>query len=179
MEIRINSAEIKSSMFLKWSYEEITPERKTVVSASCDAPIQGELQEAFQKLLPHFLLLTEMKGRKELQESIDLGNELPEEITNKYKVLSFSSKEKNGDQWIDMKGVKHLSIGKSIGIPGPTVRPTDEYDFYDELLDIVEEIKGLVVEYMDGAQSERLQAEMDFGDEEEFTPEVDEQDEAA
>ena len=179
MEIKINSAEIRSGMFLKWNYEEIKPERRTSFSCNADGPIQEELKEAFQKLLPHFLLLTEMKGRKEVIESLDLGNELPEEITNKYKVTSFATKDKNGDIHVEMKGVKHLNIGKTIGIPGPIVRPTDEYEFYSEMIEVVEEIKNHILDYMDGKQSERVQVEMEFGDEDEFTPEVEHESEAA
>jgi hypothetical protein len=169
MEIKINSAEIRSGMFLKWNYEEIKPERRTSFSCNADGPIQEELKEAFQKLLPHFLLLTEMKGRKEVIESLDLGNELPEEITTKYKVTSFATKDKNGDITVEIKGVKHLNIGKTIGIP----------EFYDQMIEIVEEIKNHILDYMDGKQSERVQVEMEFGDEDEFTPEVEHESHAA
>lgn len=174
MEIQIQSAEIKGGNSLKWSYKMISPERTTQVSASADAPVQEALAEAFKKLLPHFLLLTEMKGKPEVIKSLDLNEELPEEITRKYKVLSFSAKEKNGEVTIDMKGVKHLNIGKSIGIPGPTILPTDEYEFRDQLLTAIEELKNHVYDYMEGEQSERIQSSLGFEEEAEnlddFTP---------
>ena len=66
MEIHVKSAEIRSRLFLKWSYEDHKPGRKDTLTANSDAPIHDDLHTAFQSLLPHLLLLTEQKQKPDV-----------------------------------------------------------------------------------------------------------------
>lgn len=175
MEIHINSAEIRLGMFLKWSYEEHTPGRKNMVNAASDAPIHEDLAEAFQKLLPHMLLVGEFKQKSELIKAFDLGTELPEDITNKYKVQSFSMEEKNGEYSVKITGVKHLATGKKLPIQPPKIQRgtgENEYEFFTHLLAVCEDIRNEISEFMDGKMGTRAQAAMDFGDDDDFVPEM-------
>lgn len=175
MEIHINSAEIRSRMFLKWNYEKHVPGRKDNLSATSDAPIHEDLQNAFQSLLPHLLLLTEQKNKPEVVKQMDLGLELPEDIMNKFKVTGFSTEDKNGEIAVKISGIRHLNTGKNLSLSMPsTVRGSkdSEYEFYDKMIEAVDQIKAEVVAFMDGKQAERSQPEIGFGDDgDEFEPE--------
>lgn len=173
MEIHVNSGEIKSGIFLAWSYEEHTPGCKKTVKAGSDAPIHEDLANAFQKLLPHMLLVSEFKGKPELVKHFDLGTELPEEITSKFKVHSFTLEEKNSEISVKITGSKNLSTGKRLPITPPKISRgsgENEYEFFTHLLGVVEELKGEIVEFMDGKMGTRAQIDMDFGEDDDFTP---------
>tara|TARA_R110002012_G_scaffold190633_1_gene358223 strand:- start:31282 stop:31920 length:639 start_codon:yes stop_codon:yes gene_type:complete len=176
MEIHINSAEIRSRLFLKWTYEKHEPGRKDNLSASSDAPIHEDLHNAFQSLLPHLLLLTEQKNKPEVVKQMDLNLELPEDIMNKFKVTGFSTDEKNGEVYVKITGIRHLNTGKNLALTMPSTgrgSKENEYEFYDKMIEAVDRIKSEVVQFMDGKQSERAQPEIGFGDDDvdEFEPE--------
>lgn len=177
MELHINGAEIRSKMFLKYNYEEHRAGRKTVLTANCDAPIHEDLRTAFQKLIPHFLLLTEMKNKPEVVKKIDLDQPIDEELLKKYKVKSFSIEEKNGDQIVQISGLKHLNTGKSISFSTPKIGPgtkDNEYEFYDKMITTVENLQEEIMEYIEGKQAERAQGAIDFSDDAgDFDPEED------
>lgn len=173
MEIHVKSAEIRSRLFLKWSYEDHQPGRKDSLSANSDAPIHEDLHDAFQALLPHLLLLTEQKQKPDVVKQLDLDKPLPEEITKKFKVTGFSTEEKNGEIFVKITGVRHLNTGKNLALTMPSTgrgSKDNEYEFFDKMIDAVETIKAEVVAFMDGKQAERAQPEIGF-DDEEFEPE--------
>lgn len=167
MELHINGAEIRSKMFLKYNYEEHRAGRKTVLTANCDAPIHEDLKDAFQKLIPHFLLLTEMKNKPEVVKKIDLDLPIDEDLLKKFYIKSFSVEEKNGEQHVQISGMKHLNTGKSISFStnktGPGTKD-NSYEFYDQLIEAVENLQEEVMEYIEGKQAERAQAAIEFGD---------------
>ncbi|MAM17591.1 MAG: hypothetical protein CMH22_06505 [Methylophaga sp.] len=174
MEIHVKSAEIRSRLFLKWSYEDHKPGRKDTLTANSDAPIHDDLHNAFQSLLPHLLLLTEQKQKPDVVKQLDLDKPLPEEITNKFKVTGFSTEEKNGETYVKITGVRHLNTGKNLALTMPSTgrgSKEDEYEFFDKMIDAVELIKGEVVAFMEGKQAERSQPEIGFDEDEDFEPE--------
>ena len=171
MEIEITKVELSSGIFLKWSYTHSEDGRKTKISASADALVHEDLADALQGLVPHFVLLTEMKKKPDVVKDIDLKS-LSEDLTSKYKVKGISIEDKKGDTHYKISGFKILNTGKTVSFESPTVKSqaTEEnkYEFLQELMDQVEIIKEEVLEYMNGKCAIREQTTMDFG--EEFDP---------
>lgn len=181
MHIEIKNAEISRSIFLKWEYDQTEEGRKTNVKASADAPIHEDLQDAFDQLAPHFVLLTEMKKKPDVAKLIDLKN-IDEELLKKFKVRGFAVEEKNGESHILLSGYKILNTGKTVKFQTPKTNRGNKdegYEFYDQLLVAIENLKEEIMEYMEGKCSEHYQASMDFEGEEEdaaedFTPQIEE-----
>ena len=175
MHIEIKNAQITGSIFLAWEYTQTEEGRKTKIKASCDAPIHDDLREAFDKLIPHFVLLTEMKKKPEVVDNIDL-DELDEELLKKFRVKAFTTEEKNGETSIKLSGVKFLNTGKTVNFDTPKTNRGEgdkAYEFFTELLAAIEHLKEEILEYMKGKSGERQQVSMDFGDEaEDFEPEI-------
>lgn len=176
MHIEIKNAEITGSIFLSWEYDQTDTGRKTNVKAKADSPIHQDLRSAFEKLIPHFILLTEMKKKPEMVKTIDLNEEVSEELLKKFKIKGFSLDEKNGETAVKISGVKILTNGKTVSFETPKTsrgNKDDGYEFYDELIQCIEDLKDEILEYMEGKESERAQVAMEFGDEaEDFTPEL-------
>lgn len=175
MHIEITKVEISSRIFLKWEYEEQNGDRKTKFKANCDAPIHDDLNSAVQALLPHYVLLTEMRRRNpEIVKAIDL-KDIPEELLKKYRVRGVTIDENKGDTKYKISGSKILANGKTVNFETPgTTRGNDdnEYEFWDKLEQQVERVKEEVMEYMQGKQAASNQVSM--FDEEDFDPTTDE-----
>lgn len=174
MEIEFKKVEINSGIFLKLEYSESKNGRKTKFKTSADAPIHPDLQDAIQALVPHFVLLTEMKKKSEVAKVIDL-KELPEDLLSKFKATSLTIEDNKGDISYKISGYKILNTGKTVGFESPKVRlmasEEEKYDFINELEQAVDLIKEEALEYMAGKEATRTQTAMDFG--EDFDPEVD------
>lgn len=171
MHIEIQKVEISSRIFLKWDYEEQKGSVNTKVKASSDAIIHEDLSNAMQALVPHFVLLTEMRRKNpELVKAMDLGD-IPEEILKKYKVKGLSIDENKGDTKYKISGCKILGNGKVVNFDTPgTTRGSDdnEYEFFDKLEQQIEVIKEEVLEFMNGKHGVSNQTSM--FDEDEFDP---------
>lgn len=178
MDIEIHKAEIASRIFLKWDYTQNDAGRKTKVKASADAPIHEDLADAFQGLVPHFVLVTEMKKKSDVVKAIDLKS-IPEKLIEKYRVTGVQIDDNKGDISYTITGYKILNTGKVVSFPTPKIRVSENedtrYEFIDKLTDAIEVIKDEVLEYMDGKEAIREQQAMDFGDD--FNPEDAEQEE--
>lgn len=176
MHNEITKAEIRSRIFLKWDYEEHENGRITKLKASADAPIHEDLNNAFQALLPHFLLLTEMKKKPEIIKSLDLS-EIPETLQKKYTIKGFSVDDNKGDLYYTIYGSKILNNGKIVSFQTPRTNrgasEEDMYEFFDKLEEKIEVIKEEVLEYMNGKQAAVNQTAMDFADD--FEPEAEDQ----
>lgn len=175
MHIEIKNAQITGSIFLAWEYTQTEEGRKTNIKAKADAPIHDDLREAFDKLIPHFVLLTEMKKKPEVVKNIDL-DEMDEELLKQFKVRGFSIEEKNSDTYVTLSGMKFLNTGKTVTFDAPKTNRGEgdkAYEFFTELLAAVEHLKDEILEYMEGKSNERPQISMEFEDEaDDFTPEV-------
>jgi hypothetical protein len=176
MHIEIKNAEITNTIFLKWEYDQTDMDRKTNIKAKADSPIHEDLREAFEKLIPHFVLLTEMKKKPQMAKIIDL-KQLDEDLLSKFKVRAFTLEEKNGETSVKISGYKILTSGKAISFETPNTKRGNQeegYEFFDELMICIEDLKDEILEYMEGKESERAQVAMEFGDEaEDFEPETD------
>ncbi len=172
MDIEITSVEVVSRIFLKWNYQTTSEGRVTKIKASADSPIHEDLQEALQALVPHFVLITEMKKKQDVVKAIDLKH-LPEELLKKYKVTGVTIEDKKGDISYTILGYKILNTGKTVAFPTPKIRTSasedEAYEFLTKLEEQIEVIKEEVLEYMDGKEASREQTAMDFGDD--FNPE--------
>jgi len=175
MDIEIHKAEIASRIFLKWEYTQNDGLRKTKVKASADAPIHEDLVDAFQGLVPHFVLITEMKKKSDVAKAIDLKS-LPEALISKYKVTGVQIDDNKGDISYTITGYKILNTGKVVSFPTPKIRVSEaedtRYEFIDKLTEQIEFVKEEVLEYMDGKEAVRTQETMDFGDD--FDPQSEE-----
>lgn len=182
MHIEIKNAQITGSIFLAWEYIQTEEGTKTKIKAKSDAPIHDDLRAAFDKLIPHFVLLTEMKNKPEVVRNIDL-EEIDEALLKQFKVKGFSIEEKNSDTNITLSGMKFLNTGKTVTFEAPKTNRGEgdnAYEFFTELLAAVEHLKEEILEYMEGKSNERPQVAMEFEDEaDDFEPEVDEESEAA
>lgn len=175
MHIEIKNAQITGSIFLMWEYTQTDEGRKTNIKAKADSPIHEDLRLAFDKLVPHFVLLTEMKKKPEVVKNIDLKM-MDEELLSKFKAKGFSLDEKNGETSIKISGMKFLVSGKAVSFETPSTRretKDDGYEFFEELVQCIEDLKDEILEYMNGKESERVQVSMEFGDEaDDFEPET-------
>lgn len=173
--IEIIGADLKSDMFLNVNYEVKDLNRKTKRTDKCDAPIHEDLRNAFNKLIPHYLLLTETKKKPELVKDIDLEKEVPEHLLKMFKITGFSLEDKSGEVSVQISGYRKLKNGKRVAFQTPkTNRGTkdDEYEFYNKLMQCIDDLKEEVFEYIDGKQAERMQKSIDFdNDAEGFEPE--------
>ncbi len=176
MDIEIHKAEISSRIFLKWDYTINDGLRKTKIKASADAPIHEDLTDAFQALVPHFVLITEMKKKSDVVKAIDLKS-IPESLLEKYRVTGIRIDDNKGDISYTITGHKILNTGKVVAFPTPKIRFAEHedhrYEFIDKLEEQIGYIKEEVLEYMDGKEAKREQTSMGFGDE--FDPESEEQ----
>lgn len=175
MNIEIKKVELASRYFLKWEYVQKDGKRTTKIKSSADAPVHDDLNDAFQALVPDFVLLTEMKKKSEVVKAIDL-KEIPESLIEKFRVTGLSIDDNKGDISFKIFGHKYLNTGKSVSFQTPKIRVAatedDKYEFIDQLVQKVEYIKEEVLEYMDGKEATRDQTSMDFGDD--FNPDSDE-----
>lgn len=173
--MEIKGADIKSDMFLNVNYDVTDIGRKTKRTDKCDAPIHDDLRNAFNMLIPHYLLLTEAKKKTDVVKDIDLEKEVPEHLLKMFKITGFSIEDKNGEMAIKISGHRKLKNGKQVAFSTPnTTRGTKEdgYEFFDKLVDRIDELKEEVFEYIQGKQAERAQKSIDFGDDaDDFTPE--------
>ncbi|WP_179022030.1 hypothetical protein [Winogradskyella forsetii] len=174
MDIEISNVELSSRIFLKWNYTMTSNGRKTKIKASADAPIHEDLDDALSALVPHFVLVTEMKKKSEVAKVIDLKS-LPEELLNKFRVTGVAIDDNKGDISYTITGYKILNTGRTVSFSSPKIRVSasdeEKYEFLDQLMAQIEVIKEEVLEYMDGKEALREQQSMDFGDD--FNPEAD------
>lgn len=176
MNIEFRKIEIASRIFLKWSYEQSENGRKTKINASADAVIHYDLGEAMEALVPHFVLLTEMKKKPDVAKQIDL-KELSEDLGSKYKVTAISIDDNKGDMIYRISGYKILHTGKVVHFETPRVKREssieDAYEFFDNMVQQIEVIQEEVLQFMNGKEGTSSQTTMDFDDD--FNPDVDQE----
>lgn len=167
MEFYIKSAKIKSSIFLAWSYEKHEPGKVTNIKADSNAPIHQDLIDAFQSFIPHFVLLSEMKKKPDVVKMIDLDSEISEDLKRLFKIESVSVVDSNGEMAVTISGRKHLQNGKSITFSTPSTdrgSKDNEYEFYDKMIERVENLQEEVMQYMEGKHGEIAQKTIGFED---------------
>lgn len=170
MEIEIKKAAIKNRIFLSSEYvEKLNGVNKTRKEDS-DAIVHDDLIHAFQKMVPHFALLTEQVPESEVESIILNNREIPGDLLHKIKVTGISVGGSGESEGITISGAKRLSNGKTVNFNTPFTKweAVDEgYKFISELINVLEDLKDEVVAYMEGKQGTKAQTEMSFGDEEE------------
>ncbi|QDP86046.1 hypothetical protein FNJ88_11000 [Chryseobacterium sp. SNU WT5] len=169
-KIEIKKAGIRGGIFLAYEYNMedngVSAKNKT----QSTAPIHDDLRGAFEKLIPHFILLTEELPTDRMKDIIEKGELLPEDIEKKYQVTDFELGGSEDAQTIRITGFKVLSNDKSVSFSTPSQKlyeeKTDGYKFDEYLREILEVILSEVLEYMDGKQAPRSETgTLDFGDE--------------
>lgn len=170
-KIEIKKAGIRGGIFLAYEYNMedngISAKNKT----QSTAPIHDDLKAAFEKLIPHFILLTEELPVDRIRGIIENNLLLPEDIQQKYSVTDFELGGSEDAQTIKITGFKVLSNDKSISFSTPSQKlyedRTEGYKFDNYLREILDVIISEVLEYMDGKQAPRSEVgKLDFGDEE-------------
>lgn len=170
-KIEIKKAGIRGGIFLAYEYNMedngVSAKNKT----QSTAPIHDDLRGAFEKLIPHFILLTEELPTDRMKDIIENGELLPEDIEKKYQVTDFELGGSEDAQTIKITGFKVLSNDKSITFSTPSQKlheeKTDGYKFDEFLREILDIILSEVLEYMDGKQAPRSEVgKLDFGDDE-------------
>lgn len=170
MDIEIKKAKIKNRIFLSSEYvEKLNGVNKTRKEDS-DAIVHDDLINAFQRLVPHFALLTEQVLESEVESIILNGKEIPEDLLQKIKVSGITVGGTGESEGITISGSKRLSNGKMINFNTPFTKweAVDEgYKFISELINVLEDLKDEVIAYMEGKQGTKAQTEMNFDGEEE------------
>lgn len=175
MNIDFSKIELRSGIFLNYNYTMTEAGRKTKIKANADAIVHDDLSQAIQALVPHYVLLTEMKKKPDVVKSIDL-DQMPEDLLKKFKVKGVTIEDNKGDISYKISGYKILKNGRTVAFETPkismNVSEEDQYEFFDKLEQQIELIKEEVLEYMDGKEAVVDQTKMTFGDD--FNPENDE-----
>lgn len=170
--IEIRKAGIRNGIFLGYEYvledNGISAKNKT----QSTAPIHDDLRGAFEKLIPHFILLTEELPEDRMKGIIENNLLLPEDIEKKYQVTDFELGGQEDAQTIKISGFKVLSNDKSVGFSTPSQKlhedRTEGYKYDFQLRETLDVLIQEVHEYMDGKQAPRSEVgTLDFGDEDE------------
>ena len=140
--IEIRKATITSGIFLAYEYniQENNVSNKNKTQST--APIHDDLRNAFKKLIPHFILLTEELPEDKMKGIIENDLQLPEDIEKKYQVNAFSLSGSEDNQSITSSPSQKIYDSNIEG-----------YKFTDELRDALEHLVSEVQEYMDGKQA--------------------------
>ena len=155
--IEIRKATITSGIFLAYEYniQENNVSNKNKTQST--APIHDDLRNAFKKLIPHFILLTEELPEDKMKGIIEIDLQLPEDIEKKYQVNAFSLSGSEDNQSITITGFKVLSNDRIVSFSSPSQKLYEDrvegYKFTDELRDALEHLVSEVQEYMDGKQA--------------------------
>lgn len=59
MNVVVKKAEIRSSLFLSYEYDQKDAEVSNSIKTASDAPIHDDLRNAFKALIPHFVFICE------------------------------------------------------------------------------------------------------------------------
>lgn len=171
MSIEIRKAGIRSGIFLSYEYnlEEAGISAKNKTQST--APIHEDLENAFRKLVPHFILLTEELPEDKVSDIIEYGTEMSEDMQRKYAVTEFSFNGTEDARTVTLTGYKVLSNDRTVNFSTPSQKLHDEeregYKFDEELRDAVDALVQEVHLYMDGKQAPRNEVgSFDFGDDE-------------
>lgn len=130
---------------LETSYNEVNGEGATLneVTSKSQFWVHQDMRDAFKKLVPHLLLLTELKTDKlkDLQ-NMDLAD---------YEVHSVSIKGEGDNEGVVISGKKRLSNMKKIALNTPyTILSDDNYAYCDELSACIIRLSREAKEYLDG-----------------------------
>ena len=170
--IEIRKATITSGIFLAYEYNIQENNVSNKNNTQSTAPIHDDLRNAFKKLIPHFILLTEEMPEDKMKGIIENNLQLPEDIENKYQVSSFALGGSEDNQTIIISGHKVLSNDRIVSFSSPSQKIYDSniegYKFTDELREALEYLISEVQEYMDGKQAPKTNVgTFDFPDDDE------------
>lgn len=158
MSIEIRKAGIRSGIFLAYEYnlEEAGVSAKNKTQST--APIHEDLENAFKKLIPHFILLTEELAVEKLEDVIINGDLIPEDIERKYSVQEFAFGGTEDSKTVVISGYKVLSNDKTVSFSTPSQKlyeDRDGYKFDENLRDTLDLLIEEVHQYMDGKSAPR------------------------
>lgn len=170
MHITIKKASIKNSLFLAYEYDQSVNNTKNIIKTSSDAPIHDDLRNAFSSLVPHFALICEEIEEKTAQKAIENPDEVLEEENPllKYKVSGFSIGGTGDGEGVTISGSKRLENGSIVNFNTPFLKfeEAKEYQFMEELVNAIDNLKSEVYEYLEGKQAPSKQLGMFEEDEE-------------
>lgn len=169
--IKLSKAKIKDSM-LHIEFEAYKSDGSfDTLKGDFSNLVHADLRKAFSALVPHMIILTDMRELK-----FNAGMNQPygpdvyevEELEH-IKVTGFTISGNGDNEGVVLTGSKQIGT-KSININTPLTKWTDDVEPYvwsNELAEAIELCKHEVNEYILGKQAEKAQQQIDFGDEEE------------
>lgn len=171
-EPKLKKATLKGRQ-LTVTYCEYRPEGDTDVTKKCEMPAHKDLTEAFKKLIPHFMLLTEMRESEQLHiqaslsGSIDKIKEDEFDFTNCDVIAIKLDKSDSGCDSITITGNRYLANGGIISMSTASQElerkdEEGEYEFIDQLALAVEAVKFEVNEYLFNEKYAANQQSIDF-----------------
>ena len=171
-EPKLKKATLKGRQ-LTVTYCEYRPEGDTDVTKKCEMPAHKDLTEAFKKLIPHVMLLTEMRESEQLRvqaslsKGIDKIKEEEFDFTNCEVLAVKLDKSDTGCDAITISGNRYLSRGGTISMSTASQElerkdEEGEYEFIDELALAVEAVKFEVNEYLFNEKYAANQQSIDF-----------------
>lgn len=149
--IRIRKVVITNHRTLKLTYEEVKTDGSfDVINRDCQQLIHEDLYNAFGNLVPHYIILCDLReilisGKTKLVDPEDYEMEKFDHI----KVLSFSLTGNEDTEAVVLSGTKFFNE-KTLNINTPSIKFTDTYQFIEELSMVIENIKDEVKLYLNG-----------------------------
>jgi hypothetical protein len=165
MSTTITTAKIKNKMFLAYGYTERSGDIENKITTASDAPIHIDLQNAFNRLTPHFAFICEEISEDLARNSIlnfDTDFDLSEDALKKFKVNGFTIGGSGDSEGVVISGNKSLESGKVVNFNTPFIKWEDDYLFSSELTTAMDILKSEVYEYLEGKQAPKLQIAITF-----------------
>lgn len=176
MKIEIKKATIKSSIYLAYNYTQTEDNFENQISTKSDAPIHDDLRRAFMSLTPFLAYICEGIDKNKLEKitsamklewSLTEGNlnydEDLHEFFKKYQTEGFEISGSGEKEGVKIIGSKLLNTMKTISLITPKQNYyDDDFDYGNDLAEVVETCRMEVYEYFKGKQAPNQQTEMDF-----------------
>jgi hypothetical protein len=162
--IQIIGAALKDD-FCNYDYELLTgPTAGDTLNRSGNHIVHNDLKNAFKKLIPHLAVVCEQVSKEEITdiEAIaDFDDKVHQEGSLEHKIshyfiTSFTSVSSGENESVVLKGSRRLSDGDFIDLKTPKIRLHGEYQFVNELIVAIDDIKHEVELYMTGKSAPKF-----------------------
>lgn len=143
------------------NYDDLT---HSDISKDCDQLVHPDLTEAFNRLIPHLVILCDQKHDTRADQYLSgvRGDEELEWLTDEYKVTGFSISGDDGQHGVTIIGRKIID-SKVLNLVSPFENLASEYQWIQDLNTRIDVCKNEVQLYLNGKAAIK-QAALDFDD---------------
>lgn len=162
---------ILNGRMLTVTYTEFRPEGDKDITVKSDIPVHKDCTDAFKKLVPHFILLTEMKEADRLNadaQAMGIENvSIDDDYLNAEVTGIKMGKNDNNTDTVTIMGGRLLKLGGSVEFSSPAQEMESsggefEYPYIDELNLVVQGILFEVKQYLFNGKYAITQTTLDF-----------------